>query len=128
VVWRATSWVAFFPLNPATPGHTLVVPRGHVTDLWQLGSPLASELIDASIQIGLAIRAALEPEGLNLITSAGAAAEQSVFHLHLHLVPRWHEDGFGHIWPNRGSGTASPDEMVQHADRIRHQLIEQEGQ
>jgi histidine triad (HIT) family protein len=53
----------------------------------------------AVIHVGRAIDEALDPEGMNLITSAGKTAEQTVFHLHLHLVPRWQQDGFGRIWP-----------------------------
>ena len=51
------------------------------------------------LRVGRAIRASLEPDGLNLITSAGETAEQTVYHLHLHVVPRWKKDGFGPIWP-----------------------------
>jgi histidine triad (HIT) family protein len=99
VVAEAADWLAFFPLNPATPGHTLVIPREHVRDLWQVAPPLSDVLIRACIDLGKAIDAALDVDGMNLITSAGATAEQTVFHLHLHLVPRWEHDGFGHIWP-----------------------------
>lgn len=99
VVCEAPAWLAFFPLDPATPGHTLVIPRLHFTDLWEVERSLAAELMAAVIHVGRAIQAALEPEGMNMITSAGETAEQSVFHLHLHLVPRWRRDGFGRIWP-----------------------------
>ncbi len=56
----------------------------------------------AAIHVGQVIQAVLAPEGMNLITSAGEIAEQTVFHLHLHLVPRWPDDGFGDIWPPAG--------------------------
>lgn len=99
VIWEGVNWIAFFPLNPTTPGHTLVIPRVHVVDLWQVELALGEELMSAVIRVGRAIGAALRPEGMNLISSAGSAAEQSVFHLHLHIVPRWRRDGFGRIWP-----------------------------
>ncbi len=102
VVCADKHWTAFFPLNPATPGHTLVIPRTHVADLWQVEPPLSAELIAAVIRVGRAIDQALKPEGMNLITSAGETAEQTVFHLHLHIVPRWRLDGFGRIWPVEG--------------------------
>jgi histidine triad (HIT) family protein len=100
VVCESDGWIAFFPLDPATPGHTLVVPKTHVANFWQLDGSLATELTNAVIRVGRAIDRALSPEGMNLITSAGRAAEQSVFHLHLHVVPRWQRDGFGDIWPH----------------------------
>jgi len=102
VICEGRDWIAFFPLNPATPGHTLVIPREHVADLWKVEAPLAGELINAVIRVGRAIDIALKPEGMNLITSAGQTAEQTVFHLHLHVVPRWQRDGFGRIWPVEG--------------------------
>jgi histidine triad (HIT) family protein len=117
VVCEDKSWVAFFPLNPATPGHTLVIPRTHVADLWQVKPPLDSELMAAVIRVGQAIDRALKPEGMNLITSAGQTAEQTVFHLHLHVVPRWHRDGFGRIWPVEGKYDDASLEGT--ADRIR---------
>jgi histidine triad (HIT) family protein len=92
-------WVAFFPLNPATPGHTLVIPKRHVRDLWDLDDMLGATLMSAVLKVGKGIDEGLSPDGMNMITSAGAAAEQTVFHLHIHLVPRWRVDGFGEIWP-----------------------------
>ncbi|MDQ2910954.1 MAG: HIT domain-containing protein, partial [Actinomycetota bacterium] len=59
----------------------------------------------------------LTPEFLNLITSAGKAAEQTVFHVHFHIVPRWQRDGFGPIWPVEGKYEDADLEPV--ADRIR---------
>jgi histidine triad (HIT) family protein len=120
IVGESDDWVAFFPLEPATPGHTLVIPRSHVADLWRVESALGGELMTAVIQVGRAIEAALRPEGMNLITSAGSAAEQTIFHLHLHLVPRWERDGFGKIWP---TGARHQDDDLNHvADRIRAEL------
>jgi histidine triad (HIT) family protein len=117
VVCEDKSWVAFFPLNPATPGHTLVIPRRHVADLWQVKPPLDRELMAAVIRVGRAIDHALKPEGMNLITSAGQTAEQTVFHLHLHIVPRWRRDGFGKIWPVEGR--FDDVSLAGYADRIR---------
>jgi histidine triad (HIT) family protein len=99
IVCQGASWVAFFPLEPATPGHTLVIPRKHVTDLWEADADTGRELMEAAIRVGRAIKSALVPDGMNMITSAGAAAEQTVLHLHLHVVPRWADDDFGQLWP-----------------------------
>jgi histidine triad (HIT) family protein len=117
VVCEGSDWLAFFPLNPATPGHTLIIPRTHVADLWQVDPDLGGELMAATIRVGRAIDDALKPEGMNLITSAGKTAEQTIFHLHLHVVPRWHRDGFGRIWP---TGDEYEDSDLQDvAERIR---------
>jgi diadenosine tetraphosphate (Ap4A) HIT family hydrolase len=98
VIYEGKEMLAFFPESPATPGHTLIIPRDHVTDFWNADLPLVEELSAVAVRIGRAIDAALKPEGMNLITSAGEVAEQTVFHLHLHLVPRWRDDELD-IWP-----------------------------
>lgn len=115
IVARSASWVAFVPLHPATTGHTLLVPRQHVRDYWALDAALAQDLAVAAVDVGRVILAVLKPDGMNLITSSGRVAEQTVFHLHIHLVPRWRDDGFGDIWP--------PARIDR--DRIRHDVAEE---
>jgi histidine triad (HIT) family protein len=117
IVCEGEGWIAFFPLSPATPGHTLVIPRAHVSDLWKVDPALGADLMAAVIRVGRAIGEALTPEGMNLITSAGETAEQTVFHLHLHVVPRWQRDGFGRIWPVEGK--YEDTDMQDVASRIR---------
>jgi histidine triad (HIT) family protein len=118
ILWQEDKWVAFFPLEPATPGHTLIVPTVHVPTLWEADLDLAAELMKAVVLVGRAIQDAAAPDGMNLITSAGAVAEQTVFHLHLHVVPRWSGDGFGAIWP-RENRYEDPERLEGLAERIR---------
>lgn len=99
IVCKASDWIAFFPPEPATPGHTIIIPRVHAPDIWALDSEVAAKLMQAVLKVGIAIRKALTPEGMNLISSSGQAAEQTVFHVHIHVVPRWERDQIGPIWP-----------------------------
>lgn len=110
VVAEGADWIAFFPLDPATPGHTLVIPKLHATDLWALTPEQGAHVMRAVVRVGQAIAEALVPDGMNLISSAGSAAEQTVFHVHLHVVPRWERDGFGQIWP---TGQRFRDESLE---------------
>lgn len=121
IVAEGESWVALTPLEPATAGHTLLIPRDHHADYWRLPRELALELADAALRVGRAIEDALVPDGLNLITSAGSVAEQTVFHAHLHLVPRWRDDGFGDIWPPQEAAPGGPA-LADAAARIRQAL------
>lgn len=98
-VYRDDTVVAFFPLEPATLGHTLVIPREHIPDIWSLDEATAAHLARVTVRLAGAVRDAVQPEGLNIIQSNGAAATQSVFHLHVHIVPRWRGDAVGRIWP-----------------------------
>jgi histidine triad (HIT) family protein len=99
VIGEGADWLAFFPTNPATPGHTLIIPREHVSDVWELSPELGGVLMMAVVRVGRAIRSAVTPAGMNLISSSGEVAEQTVFHLHLHVVPRYEGDDIQSIWP-----------------------------
>lgn len=123
VVIEYDAWLAFFPVNPATPGHTLVVPRDHIPDLWAASRELAGELMQGVVEVGTAIQDVLKPDGLNLITSAGTIAEQTVFHLHLHVVPRWRADHFGQIWPV--GERYDVEDLGDVASNLRTQLVRQ---
>lgn len=116
VVAEGSEWIAFFPLEPATPGHTMVIPKAHVRDYWEGDVGLVQDVSTALLRVGQAIQRAVSPEGMNMITSAGSAAEQTVFHLHIHLVPRWTRDGFGKIWPVESK--YEDDQLVDVAARI----------
>lgn len=89
--------LAFVPLNPVIGGHLLVIPKVHVQDF------TTDELVTASV-FARAAQLAQESgdeEGLNLITSAGVAATQSVFHMHVHLIPRYATDRLSLPWDVR---------------------------
>lgn len=111
-VYRDEHVVAFFPTEPAVLGHTMVVPRRHVADIWELDEDTAGYLARATVRLAGAIREALHPEGLNVIQSNGEAATQTVFHLHVHLVPRWDGDAMGPIWPEETDYTEEEKDDV----------------
>ncbi|WP_406357329.1 HIT family protein [Streptomyces sp. NBC_01635] len=106
MVYRSQEIAAFFPLEPATRGHTLIVPNRHVSDLADLTAVEGRDLSEALLRTARAIRAALSPDGLNVIQSTGAAATQTVPHVHFHLVPRWSDDRMTLRWP---TGAAEDD-------------------
>ena len=87
--------VAFQPLNPVTPGHFLVVPRKHVASALE---PLAPILLGGAMRLAAILARQMDLTGCNFINSAGAAATQTVFHLHVHVVPRHEGDGLALPW------------------------------
>lgn len=111
-VFRDASVVAFFPLEPATLGHTLLIPRRHIPDIWSVEDNMALHLATATVRMARAIRDAVAPDGLNVIQSNGKAATQTVFHLHVHLVPRWDGDAVGRIWPPETSYSEGQKDRV----------------
>lgn len=99
VIFETAETLAFFPTEPATRGHTMVIPKRHVRSLLDAEPRDVQPLGLTVLKVSRALQSILAPEGMNLISSAGEAASQSVDHLHLHLVPRWQGDAVGEIWP-----------------------------
>ena len=111
--------MAFLDIAPLARGHVLVIPRRHVADLWDLPPELAGPLMETTVRMADAVRSAFHPGGINLFHSTGTVAGQSVFHVHMHVVPRWPGDRFRPpIVPDR-----SPDpELAATAAQIRAAL------
>lgn len=95
--------IAFLDHRPAARGHTLVVPRAHVDGLWDAEPETAGAVMRTASTVAALLRERLQPDGLTLRQNTGRASGQDVFHLHLHLVPRWYGDGnIG--WPRPPDG------------------------
>jgi histidine triad (HIT) family protein len=108
--------VAFMDINPATPGHALVVPREHSADLLDIGEEDLTATILASQRLAKRMKDVLEADGINLINSCGAAAWQTVFHFHIHVVPRYDDDPLKLPWvPEPGDS----GEIASVAQRLR---------
>jgi histidine triad (HIT) family protein len=90
--------VSFLNLAPATVGHALVVPRRHAEGLWDLQDEEHARVARAASRVARLLRVALEPAGVNLVHATGVAAWQSVFHFHLHVVPRYRADELRPMW------------------------------
>ena len=94
---------AFMDIAPANPGHTLVIPKQHYRNIFDMSTEVGSKIMQAAIPLANAIRVALNPDGLNLFQSNEAAGFQTVFHFHLHLIPRWESDPLRLPWrPSEG--------------------------
>lgn len=93
IVHDSVNAIAIVPLNPVTPGHLLVIPKMHVADFSESHYVTADTMVVASILARDHL-----PGPMNLITSRGREATQSVFHLHVHLVPRAENDGLALPW------------------------------
>ena len=108
--------VAFLDINPLGRGHTLVVPTRHVTDLLDGGADVLAEIAPVVEETSRLLVGRLGAEGLNLFQSTGAAAGQEVFHLHLHLLPRWKGDGV--LDGLLGTPSGAEDLERQHNDLV----------
>jgi histidine triad (HIT) family protein len=95
--------VAFMDINPATRGHALVIPRTHSANLMEISDEDLERTTIAARRLVRKIDAALHPAGFNVINACGAAAWQTVFHFHLHVIPRYEDDPLKLPWIPRGA-------------------------
>ena len=122
VVHRDERCVAFMDIRPVNPGHLLVVPTRHAAHLVDTDAETVAHLTRVAHRLAAAIRASgLRCEGVNLHLADGAAAGQDVFHVHLHVIPRWKGDGFGLRFAP-GYGVRPRAELDAAADAVRATL------
>lgn len=91
--------LAFMDIGEVNPGHVLVAVKPHVDNIYGLNDTLAAAVFRTAARVARAVEKAYAPEGMTLYQANGAAAGQTVFHFHLHLVPRCAEDGLRLTWP-----------------------------
>jgi histidine triad (HIT) family protein len=108
--------VSFMDINPATRGHALVIPRTHSAGLLEIADEDLERTTIAARRLAERMKATLEPAGINVLNACGAAAWQTVFHFHLHVIPRYEDDPLKLPWIPRG---AEMDEIAAVAARIR---------
>lgn len=108
--------VAFMDINPGTRGHALVIPRRHFRDIHDVDPEVLAHVVKVAQRVAGAARTALAADGVNLVQSSGAAAFQSVFHIHFHVIPRYEDDDVRLPWRPR---PADPADLRAQAERIR---------
>jgi len=99
VVHETEALICFLPLELNAYGHTVIAPKLHFADLYDIRAPLLQELAEAAKGLAVHYRTTLGATGVNLLHASGADAGQSVGHFHLHLLPRLAGDGLD-AWPN----------------------------
>ena len=108
--------IAFMDINPATRGHALVIPREHSEDLMSISEEGLERTMVAARRLAQKMEETLEPAGFNILNACRPAAWQTVFHYHLHVVPRYESDPLKLPWVPRG---ADPDQIAAVAAQIR---------
>jgi histidine triad (HIT) family protein len=101
--------ISFLDINPATRGHSLVIPREHSEDLLRVDPEDLRAVAIASQRLAARLKERLRADGVNLVNSCGAVAWQTIFHFHMHVVPRYSDDPLKLPWvPAAGN----PDEIA----------------
>jgi len=119
VVHEDEEVLAFMDLGQVNPGHVLIALKAHVENLFGLEAKQAAAVAAAASRIARAIRAAFSPHGLSVYQANGKAAGQTVFHYHMHLVPRYEGDGMALSWPVKNPPR---EKLEEYAAKIRSAL------
>jgi len=119
VVHEDAQAMAFMDIGQVNPGHVLVAAKAHAENIYALDDDQAAAVFRAAARVARAIRAAFSPEGLSVYQANGRSAGQTVFHFHLHLVPRHPEDGMSLAWPVKNPPR---EKLEEYAARIRRKL------
>jgi histidine triad (HIT) family protein len=120
LVYRDETCAAFMDIQPINPGHLLVVPIRHAADLAALKAKEGERMFRVAQRLAAALgRSGVKCEGVNLFLADGEAAMQEVFHVHLHVLPRYAGDGFGFKFPAGYFRKPSREELNKIARKIR---------
>ncbi len=123
MVYQDDRCSAFMDIQPVNPGHTLVIPNRHAGNLEELDEEEGAHIFRVAQRIGAALRKSrVKCEGVNFFLADGEAAGQEVFHVHLHVLPRYVGDGFGLKFGPHYANKPQRQELNEIADRIRNAL------
>lgn len=113
--------VAFMDIGQVNPGHVLVATKRHAATLLDITAEEAAAVAVTAQRVARAVQAAFDPPGLTLLQANGREGDQTVFHFHLHVVPRHAQDGVALSWPRKDP---PPDVLQAYAERLRAALAD----
>ena len=119
VVHEDEHTLAFMDLGQVNPGHVLVAAKAHVENVYALDDAQAAAVFRAVARVARGLRDAFAPQGLSIYQANGKAAGQTVFHFHMHLVPRYENDGMNLTWPVKNPPR---EKLEEAAAKIRARL------
>jgi histidine triad (HIT) family protein len=114
-IYEDDSFRVILDLGPATRGHALVLPKNHYADLYEIPEDVLAEAAKVAKKVAGTMKEKLSCDGLNLVQNNGEAAGQTVMHFHLHIIPRYANDGQHILWKPT---SPSPEELAAIKDTI----------
>ena len=119
VVFEDHLTLAFMDINPANPGHALVIPKFHATGLFDTPADWLADCAATAQKVATGLDRALTPDGINLVQANGEGAAQSVLHFHLHVLPRHNGDALKLNW---GMNPGDMDDIAALAEKVREAI------
>ena len=114
-IYEDDSFRVILDLGPATKGHALVLPKNHYADLYEIPEDVLAEAAKVAKKVAGTMKEKLSCDGLNLVQNNGEPAGQTVMHFHLHIIPRYKDDGQHILWKPT---SPSPEELTAIKDTI----------
>jgi histidine triad (HIT) family protein len=119
-VFENETVLAFLDVNPLTKGHALVVPKRHFENIFDIEKEVLGHVASAAKELSQNMKRGLGATAVNLVNASGPDAEQSVFHFHLHVIPRYeHDDLHLNDWWQGKVRKAAPEELSETAQRLQ---------
>ncbi len=107
-IYEDESFRTILDISPASKGHAIILPKNHAANIYELPEEDASKIFVVAKKIACAMKQTLQCEGLNILQNNGELAGQTVFHLHLHVLPRYQDDKVSFSWEH---GKPSEEEL-----------------
>lgn len=111
-VYEDENVLAFLDIGPINKGHTLVIPKEHYTNILDIDEKALDEVSHVVRRLAPIVKKVMNADGINIMSSNGKAAGQSVMHSHIHIIPRYEDDGLKH-WPGREYEEGEMDKIKQ---------------
>lgn len=105
-------------LSPATKGHALILPKKHMANIFEMDKETAEKVFVLASRIAKAMKEALNCDGLNIVQNNGEIAGQTVFHFHMHIIPRYNDDGQKINWVPKTSEAAERDMIAEQIKNV----------
>ena len=97
-VYEDNDFRGIMDISPASRGHVIILPKKHAADIYELEDDIASKIYVVAKKIATAVKEVTGCDGVNVLQNNGEAAGQTVFHLHMHVIPRWNDDSIKITW------------------------------
>lgn len=118
-IYENSEFRVILDISPASKGHALIIPKEHFTDIFDIDAVTAGKLFSLATEVARAMKRVLKCDGMNIVQNNGAIAGQTVFHFHLHLIPRYNGDDVNIGWPQH---EADMEENSRLAKEIRKMI------
>lgn len=125
-IYHDDATLAFMDIHPVNDGHCLVIPRGHFQEVFDMPPDAFGRVASTVVKVARAVNEVLRPAGISLVQANGGAAGQSVFHVHVHVLPRRAGDHLLINWGRnrKGDDGGDRDRIAEIAERLRSRLLE----